>query len=374
MKPLFSYMPIPFLLVAVVQAATEPDMSVLNLPKAGPRQIILLLLFCCLVLVFIVLFEFFKARFQRLSEKKAIENQFAENARRFGLVDSERRLLRGMVRHALISDPSEIFESLFIFEQCVEGEVAEALSYVKKEEGLEELEATLQSIRKKFHFTVVDQGQAIVSTRNLSSGQGVWLLGPKKTILGEAVVLNVHELYFSIKILEKNFGRLPAFESIVRIAFTRKGDGIYGVEAPLVSFDPSAGIVKCRHTLKFKRNQLRQDVRVDTDMMVNIRLISSAKEEPVEANANYMVKMTDLSGGGFAFSSEQKFSSGDVVVLTVSSPKLMIGGVRTKILGFNQNKATQKYLYHAQFVNIEFEKKEKIIKFVFNRMREQTQK
>ena len=365
------YKPIITLLFSYA-ALNAQDMSVLNLPKAGTIETIYLLLFCCAVLLFIVLYEIFRSRFQRMSEKKAAEHQFAENAHRFGLVDSERRLLRGMVRHSATTEISEIFESVTVFEQCVEGEVAEALSYVKKEDDLDELEAALGSIRKKFHFSVIEQGKAIVSTRNLSSGQGIWLLGPKKTILGEAVVLNVHELYFSIKITEKDFGHLPAFESIVRIAFTRKGDGIYGIEVPLISFDPSAGIIKCRHTLKFKRNQLRQDVRVETDMMVNIRMVSSSKDEPIEPNANFMAKMTDLSGGGFAFSSENKLGTGDVVVVTASSSKLAIGGTSAKILGFSQNRATQKYQYHAQFVNIDFEKKEKIIKYVFNRLRELT--
>jgi hypothetical protein len=359
-------------LFTVAGNASAFDVSLLNLPKAGAKETILLLLFCCAVLVFIVLFEFFRGRFEQLSEKRAVENRFADNARRFGLTDSERRLLRGMVRHMPAADANEIFESLTMFETCVDGEAAEALSYVKNGEDLQELEQSLQSIRKKFHFSVIDQGLSIVSTRNLSSGQGLWLLGAKNAILGEAAVLNVHELYFSIKILEKDFGHLPAFESVVRIAFTRKGDGIYGVEVPLVSFDPAAGIVKCRHTLKFKRNQLRQDVRVETDMMVNIRLVSSAKEGPAPANANFMAKMTDLSGGGCAFTSENKLSSGDMVVVTASSSKLAVGGVQAKILGSNQNRANQKFNYHAQFVNLEFEKKEKIIKYVFNRLRELT--
>jgi hypothetical protein len=360
------------LLCAAAGASADADLSVLNLPKAGTIEMLVLLLVCFAVLVFIALFEVFRNRFERDSEKRAVENRFADNARRFGLVDAERRLLRGMVRHSIPTDANEIFESLTIFEQCVEGEVSEALSYVKKEEDLEELEAALQSIRKKLHFTMVDQGLSIVSTRNLTSGQGLWLLGPKKTILGEAAIMIVQELYFTIKITEKDFGRLPAFESVVRIAFTRKGDGIYGVEAPLVSFDPAAGIIKCRHTLKFKRNQLRQDVRVETDMMVNIRLASSIKPVAGEENANFMAKMTDISGGGFAFTSERRMSPGDTVTVTASSSKLVIGGVEAKIIGVTQNRNTQKYHHHAQFVNIEFAKKEKIIKYVFNRLRELT--
>jgi hypothetical protein len=360
------------LLLAAFENAAAADMSVLNLPKAGAKETILLLLVCCMILAFIVLFEFFKSRFERESESRAVENKFTDNARRFGLVDSERRLLRGMVRHSSTTDINEVFESLTVFEQCVDGEVTEALSYVKSEDDLMELEATLQSIRRKFHFTVIDQGQSLASTRNLSSGQSLWLLGAKNAILGEAAILNVHELYFSIRIIEKKFGLLPAFESIVRIAFTRKGDGIYGVEAPLVSFDPGAGIIKCRHTLKFKRNQLRQDVRVETDLMVNIRLMALPKSAPPEAHANFMAKMTDLSGGGFAFTSEQKLSSGDMVAVTASLSKLVIAGIQAKILGTHQNKTTQKFHYHAQFVNLEFDKKEKIIKYVFNRLRELT--
>jgi hypothetical protein len=199
----------------------------------------------------------------------------------------------------------------------------------------------------------------------------LWLLGPKKTILGEATVLNVHELYFSIKLLDKNFGNLPAFDSVVRMAFTRKADGIYGVEAPLVSFDPSAGIVKCRHTLKFKRNQLRQDVRVDMDMMVGVRLIASTKADVADDRA-FMVKMTNLSGGGFAFISERKMASGDTVIVTASSSKLVIDAVEAKLIGVTQNKLSEKYLYHAQFTVIDLDKKEKIIKYVFNRLRELT--
>jgi c-di-GMP-binding flagellar brake protein YcgR len=124
--------------------------------------------------------------------------------------------------------------------------------------------------------------------------------------------------------------------------------------------------------LKFKRNQLRQDVRVETDLMVNVRLVSSSKDAPAEKNENFMAKMTDLSGGGFAFITEQKLSSGDMVVVTTSSSKPVIAGIHAKIIGLSPVKATQKCRYHAQFVNIEFDKKEKIIKYVFTRMRELT--
>jgi c-di-GMP-binding flagellar brake protein YcgR len=84
--------------------------------------------------------------------------------------------------------------------------------------------------------------------------------------------------------------------------------------------------------------------------------------------------MTDISGGGLAFSAEQQLAVGDTILVTATSPKLKISGVQAKILALSQNRISQKYLYHAQFVNIDFEKKEQVVKYVFNRMRELNQR
>jgi hypothetical protein len=234
----------------------------------------------------------------------------------------------------------------------------------------------LQSLRKKLHFTIVDDGVPIPSTRNLTQGQKLWVLGPRKTILGEASVALVREMFFSVKLSPTDFVKVPSFQSPLRLAFTRKADGIYGIEAPLVGFDRARGILKCRHTLKFKRNQLRQDVRVETDLQIGLRCLSPAKDSDGTAKnaAPFMARMTDVSGGGFAFVTERVFSAGDTVLVTAALPKLAMNGLRAKIVGFSQSQGSKGILYHAQFSTIDFEKKEAIVRYVFARLREINQR
>jgi c-di-GMP-binding flagellar brake protein YcgR len=87
-----------------------------------------------------------------------------------------------------------------------------------------------------------------------------------------------------------------------------------------------------------------------------------------------MVKMTDLSGGGFAFVTDRTLSANDTVVVTAASPKLSLAGVKAKIIGAAANRASARMLYHAQFINIDFAKRELIIKYVFSRLRELNQR
>jgi hypothetical protein len=352
-------------------AAALPTYSDLNLPKAGPAETFFLTTLVIAIFGSVALFEIARNRRELSVEKDVIEKRFAENVKRFSLDGEERRLLSVIAAQSGIADSNELFTSLPVFEQGIDRIVNDARETRHDEAELQALEDLLQSLRKKMHYGILDAGQPIISTRNLSPGQTVWMLGPKKTVLGEAAVSLVRELYFTIKLTGKDFGKLPAFESPVRMAFTRKADGIYGIEVPLVSFDPSSGTVKCRHTLSFKRNQLRQDVRVETDLSISIRHVGSEKGK-VADTAPFLVKMIDISGGGLAFMSDRQLATGDTIIVNAATPKLTIAGVQAKVLAVSQRPGTQRVLHHARFINIEFEKKEKIVKYVFNRMRELT--
>jgi PilZ domain len=271
---------------------------------------------------------------------------------------------------------NELFETLPLFEKGIDGIVAEALSmFMGDAAALDEQEKKLQSLRKKLHFTIVEPGAPIASTRNLSSGQQLWILGPKKTVLGLAMVTLVREFSFSVKLSSKNFEHMPLLESPLRMAFTRKADGIYGIEVPIVSVDRVENVVTCRHTLEFRRNQLRQDVRVETDFAVSIRCIATeAGDGKVQDPTAFMVKMIDLSGGGFSFITDRALAANDTVTVTAASPKLAIAGMQARIVGFTPIPGAGRTRYHAQFVNIDFETKENIIKYVFVRMREVNQR
>ena len=365
-------LPLLIMFLPLLAQADPAEYSFLSLPKAGPAQTALFILLCSALIGAIVLYEMLKVKRGREREIVAVEERFVENSKRFNLDEHEHRMLRSMERHTKGGDPNALFDTLAPFEEGVDAEVTLALESGAGETELQELEDVLQSLRKKLHFTIVEEGLPIPSTRNMSQGQKLWVLGPRKTVLGEASVALVRELSFSVKLSLNDFPQMPSFQSPLRLAFTRKADGIYGIEAPLIGFDRTRGILKCRHTLKFKRNQLRQDVRVETDLQISIRCLSStasADGRPKDP-APFMVRMTDISGGGFAFVIDRRFSVGDIVTVAAASPKLTLAGLRAKIVALSQQRGSERILYHTQFVNIDFEKKENIVRYVFARLRE----
>ncbi|MCU0608374.1 MAG: PilZ domain-containing protein [Chitinispirillaceae bacterium] len=346
-----------------------------SLPVADTPEIFVMIVLLVSAAIGFSVFEVIRSRREKAITRVIVDERFLENARRFGLNAEESEVLKSMVLR-VSADPNEVFESLFVFEVAVDVAVSAVLAAGDRDAAHADLAEVISNLRRKLHYTVVEPTVQIGSTRNLGTGQTVWILGSRNAVAAEGVVTRVEEFFFSVKIPAPDAARLPAFSTTVRMAFTRKTDGIYGIEVPLVSSDPSNMTITCRHTLKFKRNQLRQDVRVDTDLSISIRCIGSASLKPgaVLDTSSFMVKLIDLSGGGLAFASEKQIAKGDTILIAAASSKLTLSGVRAKVIAVSPSKTSARIVYHVQFVNIDFEKKEKIIKYVFTRMRELTQR
>jgi len=270
-------------------------------------------------------------------------------------------------------DVNELFYSLSLFERGVDAEAAEILASEADEQERESIETLFGLVRKKLHYSAVEQGMPITSTRNISTGQPVWILGPRKTIIAEGMVVRMRELFFAIKLSDGSSLGHSMFDSVVGLAFTRRADGIYGVEVPFVSFDPGTGIITCRHSLDLKRNQMRTDVRVETDFTISIRRLSPVNDAEADGRP-FIVRVIDLSGGGFAFITDQELSINDIIMVSASAARLSMEGLQSKIVALSQHYASSHAMYHGRFLNIEFGKKERIVKYVFMRLRELNQR
>ena len=77
-----------------------------------------------------------------------------------------------------------------------------------------------------------------------------------------------------------------------------------------------------------------------------------------------MVKLTDLSSGGFAFLTDDTLWVNDTVSITASSATLGLEGVQSKIAVLSQHYGSSRTLYHGKFINIEFAKEEQIVRYV----------
>jgi hypothetical protein len=351
----------------------ESAYSVLNLPKAGSTEAAVCALLLCLLLASIVIFELVKLRYEFSRERLVAGSRFVQNAGRFALDADERTLIRAMATHVANGDLNEIFYSQPLYEAGVDGEARALLALAAGDEELDTREGLFESLRKKLHYGAVDPGIPITSTRNISTGQPVWILSQRKTIIGEGVVTRMKELSFSIKLASNGMMRSSMLDSSVRLAFTRRGDGIYGLEAPFVAFDPITSVIVCRHTLALKRNQMRADVRVDADFSISIRCLTSEKSEQTDGKP-FRVRTVDISGGGISFIADRELFVNDTVMVNASSPRMSLEGVQAKIVALSQHYGSPRALYHGQFIAIDFPKKERIVKYVFERLREINQK
>jgi hypothetical protein len=351
----------------------ENSYAILNLPRAGSAEAALCTILLGLLFLSIVCFEIVKNRYERLQTRLISSSRFGQNAGRFSLDNDERALMRSMARHCPDTDMNELFYSQLHYERGVDGEVNALLALPADDDTLAAGEGLFESVRKKLHYGAVDPGVPISSTRNISVGQPVWILGQGRTILGEGAVTRMKELSFSIKLATNSTMRRSMFDSVVRMAFTRRGDGVYGVDAAFAAFDPIAGIITCRHSLALKRNQMRADVRVDADFSLSIRCIASEKGAPKEAKP-FIVRTVDISGGGISFITEQELFANDTVMVNASAPRLSLEGLQARVVALSQHYGSPRTLYHGQFIAIDFAKKERIVKFVFERLREMNQR
>lgn len=351
----------------------QDNYSLLNLPRAGSSEAAMCALLLILLLLSIVVFELVKIRYDLSRDRVISGSRFIQNAGRFSLDGDERTLMRAMGTHVGAGDINELFYSQPLYEAGVEGEANAMLTLNSTSEALETREKILESLRRKLHYATVDPGVPITSTRNMAIGQPVWILGQKRSIIGEGSVTHLKELSFSIRLASNSMMRRSMLDSCVRMAFTRRGDGVYGIEAPFVDFDPVTSIITCRHTLSLRRNQLRADVRVDADFPISIRCIASEKSNATDGKP-FRVRTVDISGGGISFISDHELYVNDTVVVNASSARLSLEGVQARIVALSQHYGSARALYHGQFVAIDFPKKERIVKYVFERLREINQR
>jgi hypothetical protein len=183
-------------------------------------------------------------------------------------------------------------------------------------------EEILGMIRKKLGYGFLPYEHPLISTRNLEVGQRVSVINrrSKATLINHARVVQNKEFYFRIQYdpdKEESLGILEG--QAVMLALARQNDGVYGVQVVICGKDQST--VDFRHTLELTRNQLRQYARVDVNIPVKLRLISSEREEDsTEIGRIIEGRMVDISGGGGCIV-WTVFIPGDIVSSVLKSPK-----------------------------------------------------
>jgi c-di-GMP-binding flagellar brake protein YcgR len=323
--------------------------------------------------------NFLRARRRKIEIFNESQNIFAENAQKLGLNLEEREKLISLLRHQNVLEPHTIFHSIYLFEQCIDSEVKEIIKEDKNISPDDPRVAILADLRKKLGFSHLPYEHPLISTRNITIGQTGSLFGKEvnRPIFNKVVVVDNNSLYFTVQYnLEKEEPYRITENSIVRFVFARQNDGLYGVETRVVGIR-EAGSLDLLHTLDLKRNQLRQYVRVETNLPLRFRLLSTKNPDKSEIQRGVLVnaKMMDISGGGLSFICEKSLRLGDLISLSFDLPSQSFVGIIGKVvhLTLKEGKTGTIIKHHIQFINLELRKRESIIKYVFEKERQLSQ-
>jgi c-di-GMP-binding flagellar brake protein YcgR len=133
-------------------------------------------------------------------------------------------------------------------------------------------------------------------------------------------------------------------------------------------------VLMVQHSSQLHRRQLRNFVRLDVKHPLKFRVIRS--EIPDFSTEQCDAQMMDLSGGGLSFKYEKLLHVGDTLSinfdLTTGPFRGVVGKIR-KIDELVKKDEILFYKHHVQFVDMEETLSEKIIRYIFERQREESQ-
>ncbi|MFP4520586.1 MAG: flagellar brake protein [Fibrobacterota bacterium] len=380
-------------LSAVIPAAanlrdrrTDPgDFAVMKsmrefMPKASTGMIIGLVIFTAAAIGAIALYEYYKNSEKKDTLKKKSRAEFNKGLFSKGLTEPERNTLKSMVKQSALEMPDRVLENIKAFEEVIDSTVKYFESKGTQDDFNDDL-LIIGSIRDKLGFRNLSPDCPLVSTRELAPGQPCSIALGGSGVAGYGTFIqNVNEMEFSIKPLGGGSGPGVAVSSGEKLNFSliRAGDAEYHFGVNVRRIDGSGAIV-CGHSTDLKRKQLREFVRMDIRVPVNMRIIHSENED--SDNFRNAVKLTgrtvDISGGGIKVALEQKMDVNDIVVMSFKLFDYQFRGFKARVLR-NYSKAApdgdgEMFYHHMQFLDLENQDRERIIKGIFERQRTELQ-
>lgn len=347
----------------------------------GPGEAVIMRIIISIVVVGLAFLVYLLIRHTQ-GKKKAKHfyyTQFLKTAQHFELSAPEIQKLKQVLRHTEIEEPEMILRYVQLYETCIDKEIKYLLkSNVSLQQQHKENEV-LYGIRKKLGFHRLPEEQPLMSSRNIALGQAGSLYGRDHTkpLFQRAVVTDSNEFTFSLEVaLDRETPFTIAAKDTVKYVFTRKNDGMYGMLLTVVSV-PVKGECIVNHTMDMRRNQLRQHVRVEVALPMQLRLLRSNQPEKSGLKTGELVpaKMLDISGGGMCLLCERRCLPGDAIGVSFDLPNGKFSGIAARVLRVNEQegKTARYFKHHVQFVQLETRKRELIVKFVFEKQRQLNQ-
>jgi len=349
-----------------------------NWPSMSPTAIIITALILVLCIAGLVVYTLVNKIERKRKQEEASRDRFNELSIKNELDVFETELLRKMLRQADIHAFDAVFENMDLFERCVDKELSYAAANPGSFDDIREHAMSISRIRDKLGYQSLSPEKALLSTRELGSGQhaSVRSLTASAQESFAASVVNVNELEIVIKMLPKDGEvRVVKKGDTLAVLFTRSGDAEYSFQTTVIDLRSQAqGVFVVQHPTELKRRQLRGNVRIDVKLPLKLRIIrSDVKDFPTDVQE---VQMLDLSAGGVCFKGSKALHEGDTISVSFDLPTGSFRGIVGRVLRIaevNRKGDPTLFKHHVQFINIDRPSSDKIVRHIFNKLREESQ-
>lgn len=367
------------IIVFAITVNAESILTKIGWRGAGVSVIVSLIAIFLGIAFLLILYYVIQYLKQKRASKHHSEKLFTEACDRLGLSTVEIEKTRYLLQHEKLVEPQVIFQSISMYERCVDKEIKELISRGVSEEQEKYENDILSGIRKKTGFHHLALEHPLVSTRNITIGQSGSLFGRnlKRPLIQNAHVVDSNEFTFLLQYnVDKEEICYVAAGDEVKFAFSRQNDSVYGVPLKVVSAD-GTGTIEVYHSNNLRRNQLRQYVRVEISLPLKFRLLNTDNIEKSEIQRGEVVeaKMSDISGGGMSFICERTLRVGDLISLVFDLPNAKFVGIASKVLriSLQEGKSKTFFKHHVQFKGLEPRRRDFIVKYVFDKQRQISQ-
>jgi c-di-GMP-binding flagellar brake protein YcgR len=340
-------------------------------PTVSSVLIIILGSAAILILGFIVAWEILKSDTHKSEKLELNWQNFGELVLKKGLTNQEIKILKNLIMAGKQVQADIIFNAPSIYENCLEA----YLSSFQQNGNTEDIPyGLLASLRKKLNYSRLPVETQLSSTKQLNPGLFVSIQNNLESI-SKAVVQEVTEKVWSIKSEDAPFTSVNPGQNL-SLWFIRSGDAEYRLKTQIL--ESRNDLIVLEHTINLKRKQLRNWIRVDVNIPCKATIIKIAElKNETQKEGNHKKKSSidgrimDISGGGICLRLDTCLGNGSILSLNFDLPGSTIKNVQSEVLGYNTVKMNESevFIHRLKFHEIETDVQEKIVRFVFEKNR-----
>ena len=284
-----------------------------------------------------------------------------------GLSSGQKEYLRDIISKSNIKSADLVISSPIIFENLVDQTIEKSKRGGEKK--LNEAYEMLHEIRDKLGYSRIPLETPYVSTRQLKIGDRIVVKCEGVQKAASSAITKVTEKEWSI---EQNLNDQPSPGAQAQIIMTRNGDGEYAINTHVVTSDPK--MIVLGHTQNINRKQQRDWVRVD----VNLPLIVTLNQKDQEGNRyreKIQGRIRNISGGGLSIRVPDKMVGHSHIDVSFDLNSTSLKDLTAEVIRRSDKPEDKNgnYQVFLKFQNLEEAIQEKIVRYVFEVNRKESQ-